>query len=259
MKRREKNSKRTWRLWCLAVVFWSAAAPADTFLILSLVGDRLTIVTPRSQVGSHLEPGGTDVIPLKDTELDDSAVGSAADTIKKARPAASVTMLRAKDPRLYKIRDGWVDADSVDIQKLTTLVTTLFSPPVDSHLLLITPYRDNLQLKTDRSYLGGGSKAAGLGFYVDNYTRMFDTNSLNSGPVFLGTFANFRLVLINLDNNAIVAQRRATVGTTYPAVVAPDKTAWNALSGDKKVASLQWLMKGEMNRLLPDMLTSAKP
>ena len=55
------------------------------------------------------------------------------------------------------------------------------------------------------------------------------------------------------------AQQRVVVGATFPAVLAPDKTPWNALSAEKKIAALQFLMKRETDRLLPGMLSSAKP
>lgn len=247
------------RLCCLVLVFCAGAALADDYLILSLVGDHLTIITAASQVGSHLAPNRPQVVPLKDSQFDDFAVRTAADMIKNALPAASVTMLRAKDPDLYKMRDGWVDADSIDVRGLVTLVVKLFSPPAGSHLLLIAPYRDELQLQTDRGYLGGGFKSAGLGFYVDGSTRMFDSGTLDSAVGFLGVFTNFQLVLINLQNNAIEAQQRVVVGATFPAANAPDKTPWNALSAEKKIAALQFLLKRETDRLLPGMLGSAKP
>lgn len=241
----------------LAFVAWTAAARADTYLIISLVGDHLTVVTAASEAGTHLAPNKLEVVPLKDTQLDDSAVVAAAEKIRSAIPGASVTMLRAKDPALYKIRDSWVDADSVDVRELAALVAKLFSPPADSHLLLIVPYRDELQLKTDRAYRGGEAKVAGLGFYVDGSTRMFG-DKRDSGVGFLGVFTNFQLVLINLQSSAIEARQRVVVGTTFAAADAPDRTPWNALSAAKKIAVLLALMKREMDRLLPEMLSSVK-
>ena len=98
-----------------------------------------------------------------------------------------------------------------------------------------------------------------MGFYVDHSTRMFDSDSLNSASGFLGVFTNFQLILFSLQNNAIVAHRRIVLGTAVPAVPAPDKTPWNALSAENKIAMLQWLMKEEIDRVLPAMLTSTKP
>lgn len=246
------------RLWCLAVVVWAGAAAAENFLILSLVGDQLTIITAASRVGSRLPLGNREVVQLKGTHLDDFAVGAAAAVIEKVLPGASVAKVRATDPSLYKMRNAWVDADSIGVRELVALVARLFSPPADSHLLLITPYSDELELRTDRSYLGSGTKAAGLGFYVDGTKAMFDTGTLDSAVGFLGIFANFQIVLIDLQANAIETQRRIVIGTTVAAARAPDKVPWNALSADQKIAALQFLMKGEIDRVLGGMLGSPR-
>jgi hypothetical protein len=131
-----------------------------------------------------------------------------------------------------------------------------FSPSPDSHLLLIAPYNDELELRTDRSYLGAGTKVAGLGFYVDGSKRMFDADTLDIAAGFLGIFANFQIVMINLKDNAIETQQRVVIGTTFAAARAPDKNPWNALSADGKIAALQSLMKAEIDRVVPGMLRS---
>jgi hypothetical protein len=241
----------------LAFVAWAAAARADTFLIISLVGDHLTVVTRAQSVGSHADANRYETVPLAGSELDDFAVRTAGAVVGKARPADKVEMLRAVDPTLRKMSGSWLDADSVNVRDLVSLVADLFKPPSDSHLLLIAPYRDQLQLKTDREYRGGEAKAAGLGFYIDGSTRMHG-EKLNSGVGFLGVFANFQLVLIDLQSSAVEARQRVVVGTTFAAADAPDRTPWNALAAEKKVATLQWLMKRETERLLPEMLGSAK-
>jgi hypothetical protein len=82
---------------------------------------------------------------------------------------------------------------------------------------------------------------------------------LNSAVGFLGVFANFQLVLINLQTSVIEAQERAVVGTTVAASRAPDKTAWNALSQQEKMRALQFLIKREIERALPSMLGASKP
>jgi len=73
---------------------------------------------------------------------------------------------------------------------------------------------------------------------------------------FLGIFANFQIVMINLKDNAIETQQRVVIGTTFAAARAPDKNPWNALSADGKIAALQSLMKAEIDRVVPGMLRS---
>ena len=246
------------RLLCLSLAAWPgvAAAAEGNYLILSLLCDRITIIYAERQLGSNLDRNRREVRPLTDSGLDDLAVVTARAAVAKARPGGTITMLRATDPALYALRDSWLDSDSVDVKALTSLVAKLVPGSVGARLLLIAPYRGELDLKTDRDYRGSESKEAGLGFYVDSRTRFTRSDTRETSVGFLGVFANFRLLLIDLDANTVDAQERIRVGTTFAAARAPDKTAWNALSSADKIKTLQTLMKGEMERSLPIMLAA---
>ena len=60
---------------------------------------------------------------------------------------------------MYALRDSWLDADAIDVRVLLSLVAKQFPPSPDAHLLLITPYRDEPELRTDRDYRGTGRVA----------------------------------------------------------------------------------------------------
>ena len=105
-----------------------------------------------------------------------------------------------------------------------------------------------------------GSKAAGLGFYIDQATQMTsnEATKMETGRGFLGVFANFQLVLIDVQSSAIEAHESVAVGTVRAASRAEDKNPWNALSADQKIQVLQGLMKQEIQRVVPGLLSSAK-
>ena len=250
---------RSLRLLGLALAMWAGAACADTYLILSLVGDRLTVVGAERQVGSNLDRNRQDVVKLDDPSLDDFAVRTADAAIRKARPTASTTMLRAGDQELYSMRDTWLDTDSVNTQTLISVVAKMAPASPDTRLLLIAPHRDELDLRTDRSHIFTGSKIAGLGFYIDQQRQL--RSDTESGRGVLGLFANFQLLLVNLQTSAIEAHENIATGTTFAASQAPDKNPWNALSAEQKIRVFQSLMKREIERVLPGMLSpvAAKP
>lgn len=245
-----------WLLTLLAAA-WAGAAVADTYMILSLVGDQLTVVGHEAQVGSNLDKNRYKILPLRDPALDDFAVRVADATIAKARPDASVITLRANDPKLYALRNTWLDTDVIDAKALLSLVAKQLPPSTDAHLVLIAPYRNELELRTDRNYLGTG-KVAGLGFYLNRSTHVLRSDTFQEGVGFLGAFANFQLVLINMQSNAVEAHERAVIGTTYAASQAPDGDPWNALTPAQKITALQSLLKREIERLLPGMLTASR-
>jgi hypothetical protein len=237
---------------------WAGEAVADTYMILSLVGDHVTIVSEAGQTGSRFDQNKYEVMPLSEPVLDDFAVRVADAVIGKARPDASVITLRAGDPALYALRDSWLATEFIEVKALLSQLAKQFPPTPDTHLLLIAPFRAEPELKSDRYYLGTG-KVAGLGFYLNAWTRIRRSDTRESARGFLGVFAHFQLVLINLQTGAIEAQEHAVVGTIRAAARAEDRTPWNALSDAEKNKVLQSLMKGEIERLLPGMLGAQKP
>jgi hypothetical protein len=248
--------QRTWLLLWLVIAASNAAAAADTYVVMSLIGDRVTVIASEKQVGSNFDLNRQQVMAVDGRSLDDYAARVADATIERARPSASVTMLRANDPALYALRNSWLDADAVDVKTLVSTVAPFVPPASDARLLLITPYRAELELKTDRGYAFTGSKVAGLGFFAGAGSQTYADREI--GAAFLGVFANFQLLLINLQTKAVDAHERVTAGDTYSSSLAPDRNPLNALSDAKKTEALQELMKREIERVLPGMLSSTK-
>ena len=251
------GTSRWLSLFVGVAALWSgAAAAADTYIILSLIGDRITVVREVAQTGSRIEKNQHEVIPLADPAFDDYAVRVADATIAKARPDAGAMTLRA-DRSLYGLRDGWLGTDTIDAKALLSILAKQIPPSPDKHLLLIVPYRAELDLRTQNDYRGQG-KVAGLGFYLDTTTRMRRSDTQESSVGLLGIFAHFQLVLINLQSGAVEAHEPAVIGTTRAAARAEDRDPWNALSPAQKSRLLESLTKEEIERVLPGMLTGPK-
>jgi hypothetical protein len=245
-------------LLTVVLTLWAGAALAESYVVLPLIGDRITVALQDQQVGSHLDRNKYQVIPQSDPNLDIAAARAADATIRKLRPDATITLLRATNPKLYAMRDVWTDTDAVDVRELLSLVAQQHTSTPDAYLLLILPYRAEPELKSKNSYRGTG-KVAGLGFYVDSTSRWTSAVTGETAIGFLGVFANLQLVLINLQTSTIVAHERGVVGTTFAASRAEDKTPWNALSPERKDAVLKELMSDEIGRQLPKLLTVRQP
>ena len=116
--------------------------------------------------------------------------------------------------------------------------------------MLVAPYRAQPSFTFGSARRGSGS-VAGLGYFVSKPTVDGEPAS-----AFLGVFAHFQVLLIELRSLAIANQQPVAVGTAYPATDAPDKTAWNALTMPRKIAALQELTQDEIRRLIPVMVGS---
>ena len=202
-------------------LFAGTALAAEDFRILSLVGDRLTIITQGPQVGSHLDQDTYDILPIKVSALDDLALDAANKAVRRARPGATIMQLRATDRSLYEVGDGWQKPDSTSIRSLVAYVAKASPVAADSRLLLILPYKTEPQFLTYFGWRGTGA-AGGLGFYLG-------TSNVNreSIPGFLGVFANLQLVLVNLRAGAIKA-RTSRSSPTYPPAIASSRNPLSA-------------------------------
>ena len=251
-----RTALRVLGLLLFALAAWASEAAAETFVILSMIGDHLTIVTQRRQTGSHIDVNGYQTFQNPDPALDEFAAKVADALIAKARSDAASVTLRAADPALYKILDSWVDAELSNVAELVSDIKSKLPPMADARLLLISPYRDQPQLTTTNSELGSG-KVSGLGFYVDTETwlRISETNHQMSRG-YLGLFANFQLVLIDLESGKVSGHERVVLGTTRSSAQAPDRTPWNALTAAQKMQVLKSLLKEGIEGSLPKMLAA---
>lgn len=241
-----------WRILCLACAAWAGAAHAETYLVLSLLGDHLTTVIEAPASESRADANGYEIAPFTGHALDDFVVGTTGAAVEKAAPGAKVILLRASDPTLYASADGWLDVDAAQVQRLVSFVAKAVPAATDARLLLLAPYRAQPSFTIGSRRLGSGS-VAGLGFYLG-------TGTIEGDPVpgYLGIFAHFQLLLIDVPSFSIVSQQPVVVGKAYPASDAPDKTAWRALTMPRKIAALQEMTQDEIRRFVPAMIGSLK-
>jgi hypothetical protein len=236
---------------------WIGEVDAQQYVVLSLIGDHITLVGEGRQTGSRLDQNRYQVIKQAEPQFDDFAVSIADAVLAKTQPTASVVTVRVNDQKLYALRDSWLDAEAVGVRELLGLIGNAIPPAPDSHLLLITSSLEQPDMKTAHDYRGTG-KVAGLGFYLDTITRLRRSDTMESSRGYLGIFAHFQLVLVNLQTNAIEGHERIALGTTRSAARAEDRTPWNALTPEQKSQVLQSLIKKGIEGSLPRMLSSKK-
>ena len=99
---------------------WATASNGETFAVLSIVGDHLTVIGMGAQLGSHIDQNRRQTMEVTGTGFDDFAVRVADAAIAKARPESSVTALRGGDPALYKLGESWLESDTVEMKQLVS-------------------------------------------------------------------------------------------------------------------------------------------
>src|ERR1700746_2746684 len=90
----------------IAATSWAAEAGAEAYVILSLIGDHLTLVRQRGQTGSHIDVNKYEVMPVASSGLDDFAVRTADAIVARVRPNAGSVTIRA-DSSVLEITESW--------------------------------------------------------------------------------------------------------------------------------------------------------
>jgi hypothetical protein len=233
---------------------WAGVAlAAESYVVMSLIGDRITVVSAGPVTGTHLDANTYEVVRLPGAGYDDWVANVTEGAVRRARPGAQVTMLRVSDRSIYGIGSTGDEANVPSLQTLVANVAKHVPAVPDSRVVLVAPLRAEPELLSYEGYLGHGN-VAGLGFYVG---VMPINRSWLAG--FLGTFANFQLVVYDPRSERIEARERITVGSAVSAAGSPDGSAWNALSAERKDAALQALLQAEIERRVPALLAARSP
>ena len=131
----------------------TAAPPAVTFAVLSLVGDEFTVVTRKDEVGSRLDQNTRRSYKVDTSILDEYALDAAEKTIAKLKPGASVLRFSIRDPRLFELQDRLL-ADSGDSRGMREALAKLAREHKANRLVIVTKWRDEASFKAwHRSHL----------------------------------------------------------------------------------------------------------
>jgi len=232
------------RLLCLAgfaLVYipsngYAADSPPRTYAVISLIGDKISVVGHRATVGSTIDRNRQGALAVQGRALDDTAVLAASDAISRLDPRASIVMLASNDPTLYELQDEVFEPQ----QRSRALLASAIRDPIQgqhaTHLILIRKHRADAALRMQVQYVGSG-KIEGVGFYVDPTlpTRNLETNELGSG--FLATFAYIKVALVDANTMAII--REQTVEESATTLTGKSLNPLDALTPAQKTAALR--------------------
>lgn len=239
----------------LVVSAGAAAAEAvpPRYAVLSLVGDRMTVVWFRQATASNLDRNEHQDVPTNDAALDNAALLAVDDAVRRLEPAASTTLLASRDAALYRLQDQLVDGTG-DSAALLAKIKGLLQRSQASRLILVTKYRADARLRATDGYLGVG-KLTGLGFYVDQERVTADSRTGIEDIGFIAPYAYLTLSLI--DTSTMTTLRRSVVTESTVVSSAHAKQAlrpWDALTPKQKLAALEDAVRQAIDRAVPELL-----
>src|SRR6266700_937728 len=236
---------RLTRLLCLAAcvvlsipsIGHAADGESRTYAILSLIGDKISVVGHESTTGSNKDQNRHDTMPLSDRVLDNTAVRAVDNAIKRLDPRATTVSLASSDPELYELQDKLFDPQEQSLA-LRESIKVMLQNQNATHLVLITKHRSEAKLRLAHEYRGSG-KIEGVGFYLD--ATLPTTRSDHAiGMGFLAPFAYIKVVLVDAKTMAVIRERNADESVALSTANAPGSLRpVDVLTGAQKVVALQ--------------------
>ncbi len=228
-----------------------AASAAPSYAVLSLVGDKLDIVTYQPQVGTQLDSNSHLALTLSQDDIDTAALRAINRSLRANAPGTPVALLAAstadsfaEQGRMFSGAHVTLPAE-IDAAVHREGVTTL---------VLVTRRRAEARLQAQDGYVGSG-KIEGLGFYVNTIQRMKSRETGNRSIGYLAPFVYVDVALVDVATATVT--RRATIATGHvigtahnPAGVNP----WDALSAEEKVSMLEQMLSEELEAVVPTLL-----
>ncbi len=228
------------------------AQAARRYGVVSLVGDRLTIVYAGLVTGTQLDPNRQRVLADAKGSMDQIAL-SAVGRALEAGGRASAALLGVPPSPLHEQAERVIDGNSVSLPG--SLVDALEQSRA-THLVLLTKHRAEASIPLLDSHVGQG-KLRGLGYYIDTRTNIRMVESGATGTGLLAPYVYLKLTLADARTGALLNQRLCAAARAY--AVAASATAvdpWDVLSNADKIDRLSRLLESELAREIPLLIAT---
>ena len=225
----------------------AADPPARIYAVVSLVGDQFSVIKRRPQIGAHRDTNERLEFPVADAHFDRMAMTAAEAAIRRARPGVDVLQASIRDPRLFAAQDKLL-TETPESHDLRVALQGLLAKYGATHLVLVTKRRNEASFKIVNSTIGSGT-ISGIGFYLDSVTTMVREGSKEASPGFLSTYAYVTVSLLDAASLRLVRSEYALESSMALAVDSTEAVrAWDALTPEGKVASLERVLRNGVDR-----------
>ncbi len=229
----------------------TAPAAPRTVAVISLVGDKIDVVTSDRQTGKLNDANEHRVLPFAAAGVDIAALAAAKDVLKRVDPSLDVALLAASRLETFDAQDAIFDGSHV---KLPEEIAAAVQREHAAQLVLVTKFRTEARLAAGNGALGNG-KIAGLGFYIDFAAEVQNTDTGGVARGFIAPFAYVQLSLIDVATNTVVRRENAT--SSYLLGTAGTDAArnpWDVLDAQQKVDALKEVLAAAVTETLPRLM-----
>ncbi len=229
----------------LAAAFWSASAHAQTYAVISLIGDRMQLVFARGVEGQPVDRIERRYVQFEDSTIDRAALLTVNEQVKKLKPGSEPVLLQAFERSYFDTSAGTAS--------IIEWIRQLVKDKKVTHVILVTKLVYGGIPQTQKPYVGSGD-LEGVGFFVGREPPPAGEDPNSAGPGFLAPFAYFTLSLVELATGKVLREEKGLASRAISATATDTGNPWDALSGTEKVNALTDMIRKEIATLKPKLL-----
>ena len=242
-------------LYHVACVLFFATAQAQAagseppcYAMLSLIGDKLDIVSYQTQIGSNIERNLHEALLIKDPLFDNEAASAAGEAVRRLIPGAALVVLNSRSTALFeKQRELFEEQDSSIA--LPDAIKAALKREDATYLILITKHRDGAEFAFSNRTDGSG-KLEGLGYYIDNTVLTRPGEGGETGRGFLAPYVYMKVTLIDAKTSKVLGKRNVKSSQPVSGSRAIASTnPWDALTTEQKVRIIEQMIRRETTRV----------
>jgi hypothetical protein len=218
----------------------AADATPRKYAILSLVGDRITMVTHRWTVGSNMDSNIQQPADMPNGMLDDTAAESAGKQIIKSEPGSKGVVLAWREPAAFKLQEGLLTPDA-NPQSPQAMLQGFLKQSKATHLLLITKQRGEVHISNLKDSALTG-KLSGVGFFLDPSGSWTDRETQVSGRGLFAPYAYLMVSLVDAETGKVLRQQSVRHATSWSGIGKENLPAWNVVNNTQKFEVLQQII-----------------
>jgi len=226
---------------CVALALPAAAEQPRKIAVLSIIGDRMTIVSHVADTGTRVDRDRREYLEMPARVLDNAVLGAMQAALKRGAPGTEVIMLGAT-PQLFAAQGEAVE--DPDVKPVVDLVKPVIEKAGITELLLVTKLRHDAMLRMADGYVGSG-RLDGLGFYLDHQLPTEERGEGNPGRGFIAPFAYLRVSLVDVASGQVSGRRDVLASQAVGAGRSKSLMVWEALSAEEKVRLVMGLARKE--------------
>jgi len=239
----------------LVAGLFALSAHAASYAVLSLIGDEMLIVGAAQVTGQRIDRNSRTYVPLDDPVIDKTVLLAAKEALERSTGAEPV-LLFGRDRRLYAMQQRLM-SEGQGMAGLLEYIRPLLKDSGARYLVLFTKARREAKMQVYEQALGNGM-AEGVGFYVDPSTEIIIRDQQQNATGFVSAYAFFDVALVDLSKGVIIGEQRVAANRTTAAPNTIATEVWSGISGAEKMRMLQGILREEVARAVPILITQSK-